>query len=846
MDCNITDATELPNGSAAEGSQNCLYSKGTIATPYGFEKLGAVIDSGNPVLHIGSWSELDKTQHLMAVTKDKVYDRDFVTALWDEKTQDYDTTAVSLGGNINNPVSSATILHTDGILFNGTGTDYAYTHHILCMGYTMPTATADNSPIQRWAGKDETHYTDLLGANGYHDVASTKTKHFAYQVGAFYNRLLLINPLECDAASVLHENNQRVRWSMAGKLEVVPAWSGTGSGFYDLLDTGGYNVWGALLGMQWIQYQNNSIWSLTHVGGTTVFTPNIEMPDLGLLGAHCIYSKNNIHYFVGNDFNVYAYTGGSNLTRIGDKIQKYLQRDLDPTYKNQCYMVMGSNNSRLWLFIVPNNSLYITQAYGMDMRTGVWQKRDYMHKWPTGGISTVALVGAGGYHASETTALYQNYITGDNAAHPVVSGASWLAQTFTTGATNPNHNITSVRLKLYKTAGTSPGTVTVSIRATSSNVPTGADLCVGTINGDDLTESADGEWYRITFTSNPSLAGATKYAIIVRSVAASIGWRWDSSTPAYSTGNNCFSLDSGATFVGVKTGNITAKAVATKQITAFYNNFDGRTVAKSVNHGLKTGDTVVITGCADYNGTYVIEVNPGSPGYDYFIISHVYTQDLVGGEWTCSAYTAMTSAGQALLVGETINISGATQSTYNGIFIVSNTATNVFTIPVAFTASDSSGAFTTNADFMFEEWGSAPGSDVILLTNEKLTLGDSAGQVYQYNDSVATDDTVAIPARHITEVYDLELPSKNKIWPSITVTAKGTGLIVSYRTGNFETIGTGWVAFAEQTLTSEFADYNFTVFDTSRKIQFRFTNAGGDDFEISNYELEEPLVEGSV
>jgi hypothetical protein len=353
---------------------------------------------------------------------------------------------------------------------------------------------------------------------------------------------------------------------MAGKLET---WTGEGSGYKDLLDTGGYNVWGALLGTQWIQYQNNSIWSLTHVGGTTVFEPDIELPDLGLLAPHLLYTKNNIHSFIGNDYNIYLYFGGSNIQRIGDKIHRYLQRDLDTENASRCWICMGKENSKLWIFIVPNGETYITQGYAIDIQTGSWMKRDFLHKWPTGtgGLTSVSLVGASNYYA----------------------GAS------------------------YREAL-------------------------------DLT---------------------TTYA-------------------------------------------------------------------------------------------------------------------------------------EALAVGTTYR--QALQET---------------------------------------------------LTKEQIVFGDSAGNVYQFDDNLSKDDEVNIPARHITEVYDLGEPGKNKLWPGIKVTAKKTeigdgGLIVSYRTGNFETIETGWTAFAEQVLTSEFITYEFTVWDTSKKIQFRFTNAEGDTFEISNYELIEPILEGEI
>ena len=131
-----------------------------------------------------------------------------------------------------------------------------------------------------------------------------------------------------------------------------------------------------------------------------------------------------------------------------------------------------------------------------------------------------------------------------------------------------------------------------------------------------------------------------------------------------------------------------------------------------------------------------------------------------------------------------------------------------------------------------------------VLTEERLVLGDSAGYVYQHDSDLTQDDTVNIPARHITEIYDLGLPSKNKIWPGIRIGAKGTTVTIYYRTGNFETIGTGWTAFTQQALTSEFVDYEFIVHDTSKKIQFKFYDTA--DFQISYYELIEPAVEAEV
>lgn len=636
FDATIRDATELPRGSAADGSQNVLYSRRTIKTPYGFGKVGSnlPLDSGNPILANFMYSELDKTQHFLSITQNKIYNRNYTANTWEDKTQD----GQALSGHIYHPVSQASILHTDGLALDGTGND-AYHHCIICPGGI--------APIQRWAGNNETDFADLVGADGYHHTDSNYTTHCALQVGAIASRLLLINARESNANDKLIECNQRIRWPQAGKLET---YSGTGSGYIDLLETGGYNVWGALLGSQWIQYQNNSIWSLTHVGGTTVFEPDVEMPDLGLLSAHLLYSKNNVHYFIGDDFNIYAYYGGSNIQKIGDKIHRYLQRDLDPNYAYRSWLCMGAENSRLWIFIVPNGETYVTEAYAIDIFSGSWMKRDYKHKWPTGGITSVALIGSGSYRTGGT---YSEVLAAKSPPKVIAIG----------GAT------------------------------------------------------------RVTTTA---------------------------------------------------------------------------TIVTSTKHGFIVGETATVADCGDpFDGDYTIVTTPDK-------------------------------AGDANSFTYTVEDSGLEENTTAGTALVDK----------APTYQDAVNAAETYKQSLTE-----------VLTEERIVLGDSAGYIYQYNDTVSKDDTVNIPARHITEIYDYGVPGKNKLWPGIRITAKGTGIgtggvIVSYRIASFETTGTGWTAFTEQVLTSEFVDYEFTVWDTSRKIQFRFTNADGDDFVISNYELIQPMIQG--
>ncbi len=635
FNAHIRDAAELPPGSAADGSQNVLYSRGTIKTPFGFDKVqsGSLPLAGAPVLGLSKWSQLDKTEHFMAVTKTKIFDQNTITSAWDDKTQ----AGVDLGADEQFPISTAVALHTDSIPLNAGTVDWFH-HFLVCPG--------EGGKIQRWAGNRETDFADLLGGDGYHDSASTFTEHYAHQVGVTQSHVLLINPREADANNELVDNPQRIRYAPAGKLEV---WDGAGSGTIDLLDTGDFNIWGANLGKQWIQYQSHSIYSLTNVGGTQIFAPRIEFENLGLLSEHLLHAKNKIHYFVGDDFNVYAYAGGSIRRIIGNNIHRYLQRDIEKSKVRRCWLTMGAENSRLWLYVVPSGADYATFAYGMDIITGSWMKRDLTHRWTTTsvGISAVALIGSGSFTTGKTYAQ----LLVDRAPSKVVA---------------------------------------ISGCVRSSNVVT-------------------------TTTAVP--------------------------------------------------------------------------------HGFVVSETVVLAG-----------VDSGSEATAF------------SGSFTIASVPSTTTITHAQTAANESNLA-------EGTALVDKAPTGTDYINLGLTSRQ-----------MLTE----------VLTDEVVSLGDSEGNVYQFSDTATQDDEVDIPATHITEIYDMGDPGLKKLWPEFRYTAKGTGIIISYRTSDFETTGTGWTAFTEQTLTSNFKKYSVFPNVTAELIQFRLTNADGNDFQLSTYEPIRPRLVGRV
>jgi hypothetical protein len=380
------DKTALDLRNAAKGSQNIFYDNGVFRTPFGWAKLDLTtgLNSGDIVLSVFQWNEIDRTSHLMAVTTDKIYDHDRVNNEWDPKTQ----SGVTMDSNIDNPVSYAEVGHDDTAIYidDDSAKSNAYHHVLVCDGGL--------SNIQRWAGRYEQDFADLVGGGDYHDG----TTHRAAQVSlSSRNRIILLSPKNYSSSSKTWvENNQKIRWPTIGKIET---WTGTGSGYVNLYDTGGTNVWSLPLGLDHIIYQTKGIWSINWVGGRTVFDPRPIIPDLGLLAPHAITSYNNVHYFIGTDFNVHAF-GGSMREIIGGPIHKYLNDDLYNQYQTRCWMSMGPEGNFLYILICTTSSGYLTKAYIRNMKTGAWMCRDLSNN--SAGITTITLAGSTSYIVGDT------------------------------------------------------------------------------------------------------------------------------------------------------------------------------------------------------------------------------------------------------------------------------------------------------------------------------------------------------------------------------------------------------------------------------------------------------------
>jgi hypothetical protein len=125
---------------------------------------------------------------------------------------------------------------------------------------------------------------------------------------------------------------------------------------------------------------------------------------------------------------------------------------------------------------------------------------------------------------------------------------AWTGQTFIAGVTG---QLVKADIQLFcNGCGATPPNLTLSVRATSAGLPTGADLASVTVPGSAFASGAITS-FTATFGAPATLTSGTQYALILRPVSAPAGsgYFWIRSSPStYASGSRVLSADSGGTW----------------------------------------------------------------------------------------------------------------------------------------------------------------------------------------------------------------------------------------------------------------------------------------------------------
>ena len=163
-----------------------------------------------------------------------------------------------------------------------------------------------------------------------------------------------------------------------------------------------------------------------------------------------------------------------------------------------------------------------------------------------------ALADDGGVFTDETAAAksswvqYENYTAGEDSSVTMSGSSNWEAETFTPATT---HKLRFVWVRIARSSESAgpPGDITISIRATAANIPTGIDLAVQTFSPYGLVYTPQA-WFKVYFDTPVEVSLATKYAACMRSANGGIRWACDATAPAYANGARCYSSNGGATW----------------------------------------------------------------------------------------------------------------------------------------------------------------------------------------------------------------------------------------------------------------------------------------------------------
>lgn len=193
----------------------------------------------------------------------------------------------------------------------------------------------------------------------------------AYKAGAvvsYKTRVLLGQTIESGSTCP-----RRVRWSCLANPE---DWANTGSGFLEIADTGGWVTGFGVLKDRLFTFKEDSVWEISYVGGTTVFTLLLKSEVIGCKAPKTIATTENDIIFLGLD-DVYCYDGFT-FKSIGEPIKDYLfkvgEGVLNISYVHRATGTYMKELGEYWL-CVPTNSDIPNLLLKYSFTYKCWTKR---------------------------------------------------------------------------------------------------------------------------------------------------------------------------------------------------------------------------------------------------------------------------------------------------------------------------------------------------------------------------------------------------------------------------------------------------------------------------------------
>ena len=258
--------------------------------------------------------------------------------------------------------------HTD--VTRQTGGDYTASAASWNGGVLGGVAVLNNgSDVPQQYGSNATHCSDLSNW-----VSTTRAR----VIRPFKEFLIAMNTTESSNST---RYPFRVRWSTPADAGTVPtSWDDSvatnDAGFVDLSQTGGFVVDSLPLKDINIVYKEDSVYSMSFIGGAFIFSFSQLFSDAGMLVQGCAGAFDDKHFVVGTD-DVYVHNGQTKQSVIAGVVKDDLFGSISSEFYKRTFVVPNYKNNEMWVcFPSLSSSGAVDTAFIWNYRTNVWSKRD--------------------------------------------------------------------------------------------------------------------------------------------------------------------------------------------------------------------------------------------------------------------------------------------------------------------------------------------------------------------------------------------------------------------------------------------------------------------------------------
>ena len=320
--------TTMLNPRACVNCNNVVFKDGIVSPRTGYVAYGTGTITGILLLFF-RYQKWNGQEYEMLATTTNVYYNDNGT---------WTSIASSLSGNVN---TRASMTHIENYL--------AFTN-----GEDAP-AKWDGTT---WSALNAAHSGDAIDWGDYRPLIFLP----------FSFRLLGFNDNKVTTGASI-----RIMYSRAGNFDQIDGEEY--SGYIEMTQGMGAKIVGAAPLKNYIGiYKDYCCALLSYIGGASTFAINVQIEGIGLAAKDAIANLGTSHMFLGSDYNIYRWNGGTELEPVGNPIRKLLEAEVNKAQIGRSFAVVNIAKRRVIFFLPINGDAYPTRMWIWNMDDESWAK----------------------------------------------------------------------------------------------------------------------------------------------------------------------------------------------------------------------------------------------------------------------------------------------------------------------------------------------------------------------------------------------------------------------------------------------------------------------------------------